>query len=162
MKRATKIILKVLYVSVFAFITLCFVLSLFGFRARAVVSGSMEPYIKTGGVVITAPCKLCNLSIGDDITYKTKQGVFVTHRIISIDTEKDKVITKGTANDIEDPAICSSQIKGKVLLSVPYLGYVVKALGMLPIRIALTALLLLGLFLLLFDIRKSGKRQKDY
>jgi signal peptidase len=107
-------------------------------KFMVVLSGSMEPQIKTGSVVMTKPAS--NYNVGDIITFgpysKTKAPT--THRITEV--KGDVYITKGDANNAPDARqISQKDIIGKVMFDVPYLGYVVsfvrKPLGFLLILI---------------------------
>lgn len=102
-------------------------------QIKVVQSGSMEPNIKTGSVVIIKPS--ANYKIGDVITFdgnfKDSKGqkVPVSHRIVEMKVERGNPIyvTKGDANEEQDAKeILQSQIIGKVYLTIPYLGYVVE------------------------------------
>lgn len=97
-------------------------------KIMIVQSGSMEPAIKTGSVVITKPAAEYN--VGNIITFTLPQSPKrpITHRINEIKTEANAIsyITKGDANNGPDQEeIKKENIIGKVLLSVPYLGYAV-------------------------------------
>lgn len=86
-----------------------------------VLSGSMEPYMSTGGLAFTNTKDL-EPEIGDVITYRIDNNQ-VTHRVIDI--EDGAYITKGDANEGEDATpVTKEQIVGTVVLSIPYLGYV--------------------------------------
>lgn len=91
----------------------------------AVQSGSMEPAIKTGSLVITLSQD--NYYAGSIITYYSKPlGKTVTHRISSTKLigAETRYITKGDANNSPDPvAITNSSILGKVVFVIPYLGF---------------------------------------
>ena len=92
-----------------------------------VLSGSMEPTIHTGSVVIVRPESQYN--IGDIVTFgkETSKDVPTTHRIVSDRAEEGVMIfaTKGDANDSPDTTETSqSDIHGRVLFSVPFAGYV--------------------------------------
>jgi len=93
-----------------------------------VLSGSMEPTIKTGAVVVVKP--EADYKIGDIITFglNTKTQTPITHRIHDIKVVGGNAvyITKGDANNAPDvKEIQKSDIIGKVLFSIPYLGYLV-------------------------------------
>ncbi len=95
-----------------------------GFKSLVVLSGSMEPSIKTGSVVVTKPAE--SYSVGDVVTINKKLGEVdhVTHRIV--EKEGRRVVTKGDANDSPDNwQLTTGDIQGRVLFSVPYLGYAV-------------------------------------
>lgn len=97
------------------------------FKVKVVKSGSMEPYIKTGGIVIIKPA--VSYEVGDVVTFgkDTKTQIPTTHRIIEIEGTGPlrTFLTKGDANDSPDPAVIRlPDISGKVLVTVPYLGYI--------------------------------------
>ena len=95
-----------------------------------VLSGSMEPAIKTGSVVMVKPSD--QYKIGEIVTFgpNTKTRPPTTHRVIDIE-ERGNVrsfITQGDANNAPDArAVRQYEIIGKTVLSVPYAGYAVAA-----------------------------------
>ncbi|OGM76418.1 signal peptidase I [Candidatus Woesebacteria bacterium RIFOXYA1_FULL_40_18] len=103
------------------------------YRLFVVQSGSMEPKIKTGSVVLVVREK--NYKVNDIITFLFNLDAkprdlnsTITHRIFSLKDSSDgkNIETKGDANQAPDKEIVKeSQILGKVVFSVPYLGYVV-------------------------------------
>lgn len=95
-----------------------------------VLSGSMAPEIKMGSVVLVKQAS--DYKIGDIITFGeiSKIKTPTTHRIYEIKVQGSQpvYITKGDANNAPDiREITKKDILGKVLLSVPYLGYAVDA-----------------------------------
>jgi signal peptidase I len=98
------------------------------FQVLRVMSGSMEPAIKVGSVVFTQKVKPETLKTGEIITYTSVEDpkISVTHRLVAIEEKEGKSVfkTKGDANNTEDNAgVSPSQIKGKVIFSLPFLGY---------------------------------------
>src|SRR3989344_6544376 len=94
---------------------------------KIVQSGSMEPSIKTGGLVIIKP--FSEYHIGDVIMFgeDTKTKVPTTHRIVADEVRSGVFYytTKGDANEDPDPQqVAQTEVIGKVLFSIPYLGYV--------------------------------------
>ena len=90
---------------------------------KIVQSGSMEPTIHTGSTVVIK--SFDSYHEGDVITFYFNRAdkTPTTHRIVRI--ENGVYVTKGDANENEDPrAIAQSSVVGKVLFSVPYLGFV--------------------------------------
>ncbi|QQS38473.1 signal peptidase I [Candidatus Woesebacteria bacterium] len=91
-----------------------------------VYSGSMEPAIKTASVIVSKPQS--NYVQGDIVTFTptSSMGNVVTHRIVAKENVNSPVYkTAGDANQTIDPwTIDNSQIKGKVVLTVPLAGYV--------------------------------------
>ncbi|MEK7161097.1 MAG: signal peptidase I [Patescibacteria group bacterium] len=121
-----------------------------GLKTFVVRSGSMEPKIKTGSVVAVWPRN--EYKVGDVVTYglNTKTKVPTTHRIISESgtPERRFFLTKGDANNTPDiREISQREIIGKVILDIPYFGYVVAA-AQKPIGFAVIvgvpALLIIG------------------
>lgn len=96
--------------------------NIFGVQSFVVLSGSMEPAVKTGSLVFTKPQSSYN--IGDIISFN-KGNQTVTHRIIkSISTPTGPAfITKGDANNVKDQdSVPLYAVLGKELFSVPYAG----------------------------------------
>lgn len=87
--------------------------SLFGFRIYRVISGSMQPALQIGDVIIVK--KSNNYSERDIITYSNGLTT-ITHRIIAINN--DEVITKGDANEVDDKPINKEQIVGKFFFRI--------------------------------------------
>lgn len=92
----------------------------FGIGVAVVLSGSMEPEISSGDLLIVTERE--GYAVEDIVVYQDGR-MAVTHRIISI--SGDEVITKGDANNAPDDPITMSQVKGKVLFAIPLLGYLV-------------------------------------
>lgn len=91
-----------------------------GYRAYIVQSGSMEPAIPVGAVVIIKPSSTYNA--GDVITYSQNGKNNVTHRIV--ETKDGSFITKGDANEEADSVeVLADNIVGKSFLVLPYVGY---------------------------------------
>lgn len=98
---------------------------IFGYSVLEVVSGSMEPTIMVGDlIVIDTDCE--NYQKGDIITFRDVNGSFVTHRILEIGV--DEMITKGDNNDSQDEAMSPATIVGKYVTRIPQLGSVMSSL----------------------------------
>ena len=96
------------------------------FKVKIVQSGSMEPAIKTGSIVIDKAEAAYN--VGDVVTFgaDTKTRVPTTHRIVAIGDGPNPVYTtKGDANDAPDEVNTHlADIHGRVVFTLPYAGYV--------------------------------------
>jgi signal peptidase len=95
-------------------------------RILAVLTGSMEPVIHANSIVVVAPAK--NYRIGDVVTFGEISTAHtpITHRIQAIEAVDNQPVytTKGDANSSPDgEKVLLSQVDGKVLFTVPYLGY---------------------------------------
>jgi len=96
------------------------------YKFLVVQSGSMEPTIKRMGIVVVKPAE--EYQKGEIVTVADPADprITVTHRIFDIEeTEEEKLfVTKGDANDSPDSERArKEQVLGKVILTVPYLGY---------------------------------------
>jgi signal peptidase len=93
-------------------------------RYEPVYTGSMEPAIPVGSVVVIKPANPETLKVGDIICFKTEAEYpkTVTHRIIGITSQG--FITKGDANEDPDQWIVKKEnVIGKVIAVIPFLGY---------------------------------------
>jgi len=123
-------------------------------KARVVLTGSMEPAISPGDIVITAPVSRVEPKIDDVASYQARRfdgapvGVF-THRIIDGDAEKGWVL-KGDNNpspDIQQPK--NNDILGVVIFVIPWLG------NLLSKQVLFTVIpLIAGMWFLLDTLRK--------
>lgn len=115
------------YVGAIALLTL----SLFTFtgvvKARVVLTGSMEPVISIGDIILTTPPSRLEPKQGDVVAYVAKRfdgspvGVF-SHRIIGGNI-REGFIVKGDANpspDVQRPKL--DDIEGVVFYTIPFLG----------------------------------------
>ena len=85
-----------------------------------VSSGSMEPTIKVGSLIVVN--KEYEIKEQKIITFY-RQSQPITHRIVKIDG--NQIITKGDANVANDPwTIQKDEIIGEVIITIPYIGYV--------------------------------------
>lgn len=111
-----------------------------GYRSFLVQSGSMEPSIMTGDIIIIHSQSI--YGINDVVTFHDAENRIVSHRIIESSTKNNNehFTTKGDANRSQDfDEITQIQIIGKVIFVVPKLGYLVafskSPLGLLTLAI---------------------------
>ena len=134
------------------------------YQFKVVVSGSMEPNISTGSLVIVKKTKPAQLKIGDIISFFANDQV-ITHRVIFIENSGE-IITKGDANNYED-ALYEKEILGKVLIVVPKIGYFFQLLQSKSGKIALVSsvvnLILLEHFieLIFIEIQEKNKELEE-
>jgi signal peptidase I len=132
-------------------------------QVMVVQSGSMEPAIKTGSIVLVTPVKKYN--VNDIITFKStsvNEGS-VTHRITDMEVIEGNIfyITKGDSNeDIDTKRVPETEIIGRTIFWVPYMGYVVdfarKPIGLLVI------ILVPGLIIIADEGKKIWKEVQKY
>jgi len=116
--------------SVWGFFIFLFLLLLFSainpwMYARVITSGSMEPTIKTGSMVIVIPQD--DYYVGDIISFIDPEIGRNDHRIVG-EVTRDGVryfVTKGDAVNRPDRILVPiERIEGKIVLIFPYLGYI--------------------------------------
>jgi signal peptidase len=113
------------------------------FKVLVVQSGSMEPAIGTGAVVVVKPAAA--YYAGDVITFSRggRNSVPVTHRISAVQGEGQSAsfTTKGDANqEADQEPVALRQVLGKVRFSLPYAGYAVAAVRQ-PVGFAIIVVL---------------------
>lgn len=161
MKRAKNIVywlavgLLVLLIAAFT------VPKLFGVQYRAIITGSMEPELPVGALVVIVPTAFENIQAGDDIAFVMNEDLtVVTHRVASVNEAEQSFVTRGIANEVDDiNPVRYENTLGKVAFSAKGLGYVISWLDPLPNKIiAVCAIAALVAVSLLF----SGKpRHKE-
>lgn len=99
-----------------------------GFAGATVLSGSMEPEIPKGSLVIVKHVDAAELQIGDDIMFMTAPSTSFTHRIVDIEenwqnTGMRAFKTKGVANARPDDELAVEEnVVGKVIFTNYPLG----------------------------------------
>lgn len=133
------------------------------YSIKTVLSGSMEPVIRVGSVIVVRPTG--SYEIGDIITFETRRGsgIPTTHRIEDIRVEGGRpiYITKGDANPITDiTEVREADIIGKTIFSIPYLGYMIefvrKPMGFaLVVILPATLVVISEVYKIYFQIKKK-------
>ena len=122
-------------------------------KARVVLSGSMEPAIKTGDLIFTVPPSKKVPKEGDVVAYVGRRfdggpvGVF-SHRIIGGDAQSGFIV-KGDANpspDVQRPK--TSDITGVVVFVIPFIGRILS-----PRVLLVLAPIAIGLWLVIDALR---------
>jgi signal peptidase len=135
--RVKNIILAVVFGILFIIIALTMVArltggtpSLFGYSLYRVSSGSMEPALKIGDVILSRECDADSIANNDIVTYLSKSGSLagktITHRVIKPPYYKNGekyIVTKGDANISEDDPVKASDVEGKFVGKVEILNY---------------------------------------
>ncbi|MCR5719686.1 MAG: signal peptidase I [Lachnospiraceae bacterium] len=130
-------------------------------KSLAVLTGSMEPKIKVGSLVVCMPAEVSEIVPGDIITYKLNSETLVTHRVVENNNVEKIFTTKGDANEVVDSIpVPYENVVGKVLFSVPLLGYIALYIKT-PLGIAGICVLLFVLILLTFLPEVFAPEKKD-
>lgn len=143
---------------------------IFGVQAFSVLSGSMEPTYHVGSLVYVKSVDSGTLKEGDAITFSLSEGTVATHRIIDLVVDKSEgqdiqFQTKGDANNMPDGTLVDSDnVIGKVIFSIPYLGYLAEYVqtdsGMFLFICIAAVTLLLTLLVELLSLPKGGNKSE--
>lgn len=133
-----------------------------GLRSHVVISGSMEPSLSTGSLIVTRTVPASDVGIGEIVTVNRTDGRgLVTHRVVTIERDGHQWMftLQGDANDVEDPEPYRVTTAGELVAAVPHLGYVVASLRE-PLGIgglAVVAVAVLCVYLWPIDRRRSSR-----
>jgi len=102
--------------------------SVFGYQLKTVLSGSMEPSIKTGSIIaVKTGGDMTRFKENDVITFMEEDEKLVTHRIVEVIKSGEQVMyrTKGDNNATEDvnPVLAQNVVAEYRGFTIPYLGY---------------------------------------
>lgn len=119
--RVKDFIFRIIYILLIIYL-LIFVPSIFGHKPLVVISGSMEPVLKVGGILYYEKININEFDEGDILVYTTKDHI-ISHRIVNI--TDNGFITKGDVNNAVDvDLVDSQQVLGKGTdWSIPFIGY---------------------------------------
>jgi len=110
-----------------AVILLIFIISLIGFsKPLIVLSGSMQPVMMTGDIILVSPIEPEDVKVLDIIAFTSKYDSIITHRVLSISEDESGLIfqTKGDANeDADDFIVSEAKLIGKAVFVIPFIGY---------------------------------------
>ena len=120
----------------------------FGVGAAVVLSGSMEPELSVGDLIIVAQQEEY---VEREIVVYQDGASTITHRIIRITEEE--VIVKGDANNTEDAPISPDRM---VVLASPLVGYLIEA-----IKTPIGTLLLLALAVVLLEFSFLNEKKEE-
>lgn len=134
-----------------------------GYKVLAVLSGSMEPRIHTGDVIIVKPLAnpAAEVKDGDIITFRTREkaDMLITHRVmgtVKVNGEPVAFGTKGDANASPDNEVVTpEQVVGRYQWRIPYFGYVSSFIRK-PLGVVLVVILP-GLFIIGSEFVKMWK-----
>ncbi|MEM3578324.1 MAG: signal peptidase I [Candidatus Bathyarchaeia archaeon] len=99
---------------------------LLGFTPTIIASGSMQPTLNPGDIAIVVATPTKTIKIGDIIQYQTTAEAPTIHRVIDKYESGGTTwfITQGDANNAPDDPVNERQVMGKVIATIPQLGWV--------------------------------------
>ncbi|PKM73087.1 MAG: signal peptidase I [Firmicutes bacterium HGW-Firmicutes-16] len=118
---------------VFGWVTVCvlsvamvwFSVGVFPIFPSVVLTGSMEPKIMPGDIVLVEKISGERVNVGDVVMYYSEDDINITHRIIEKNNESGVIqyVLKGDNNPSADQkSVSTEQIKGRVIGTIPELG----------------------------------------
>ena len=144
-----------------------------GFSILQVLTGSMEPTIPEGSMLLIQETDPKSLQPGDIISFfspdPSLDGALNTHRIQQVVAEGDTLefITKGDANFLEDQQpVAAEQVVGKVIFISPTLGKFVRLISNplvfgLAILLPLAAMLIANLVRAMRSAVQLAKKEEE-
>lgn len=160
LRKILDITYEILSTAVITIGVILVIIYLCGIRLYHVRSGSMGELLPVGCVCfVSTYSKYDSVEVGDVISFKADDDMFVTHRAVRITPEG--ITTKGDENNTEDPdAVTKDNYIGKTVFALPYIGRLLGFFHALSGRITLAAsivfLLILGRLYRGRDKEKAG------
>lgn len=166
MNKIFKFIFNIVF---YIFIAIVIVFSIISFKAEDykgvrkvgkyafcnVLTGSMEPTISTGSLIVVKELDKEDINVNDIVTIVSEETKsVVTHRIVELNGEN--YVTKGDANNtIDSFKVNYDMIVGKVILVIPFIGGIIKLIqiNIIPIIVGIV------LLYILFEVLKRIKKQ---
>jgi signal peptidase len=132
-----------------------------GYTPYVVASGSMEPTVPAGSVIVVQAIAPEGVRVGDVITFTLPDRI-VTHRVTSIATTDlgTTFTTRGDANTATDPwLVRPNGDVGAVRLTIPFLGFVVATTQAWWRLVAVLLLAWLAVEAVVRRLRHDGQRR---
>lgn len=151
------IIFKVFYILIIIYLII-FIPVLWGKRPLVIISGSMEPILKVGGILYYEKIHLDDFKKDDILVYQLNEHI-VSHRIVNINEYGFE--TKGDNNISNDSYIVN---KNNVIgrgnnWSIPYIGYYADFIY--NHKYLLIVMIILSYFNIWFNSRKDKKGYEE-
>ena len=140
--------------------------SFFGYSVFRVVTGSMEPTIPTGAVLICKSADIEDIEVGDIICFRSREsshyGAIVTHRVASIQYDENGELyleSRGDANYSSDPYfVQKSNFIGKVTWYTGKEGVFTKVLSFVSGKIGFMAIIVIPILIIVaLILQNAGK-----
>ncbi|MGV8873904.1 MAG: signal peptidase I [Rhodococcus sp. (in: high G+C Gram-positive bacteria)] len=129
----------------------------FGITPLIFRSGSMAPAIETGALALSKKTPATEIQVGDIVNVINAAGDGITHRVVEIGavgTDSAQLILQGDANSDADVETYIVSEAGRVIFSVPKLGYAVTWLSG-PVAVFIGGIAVGALLMTAFGFRRS-------
>ena len=102
-----------------------------GYKLLEILSGSMEPTIEEGSLILIKETPKDKINNGDIITFRYEgTNNIVTHRIVEVINNGEEFVTRGDANNTDDPRIIKySEVEGVVKSSMSSVGKIISVIS---------------------------------
>ena len=113
-------------IAIVSLLVIFFSFGYLGFEPTVIYSGSMQPVMDVGDIIIITETPIEDIEEGDIIQFRTTNANII-HRVYDIYSEGGSTlfVTKGDANDHPDSEpIFPEQITGKAVFTIPKIGWV--------------------------------------
>ena len=66
-----------------------------------------------------------SIRVGDIIRFR-QDDIYILHRVVDVEASGNDIwfVTRGDANNVDDLPIVAGQVEGKLLLTVPKIGWI--------------------------------------
>ena len=133
--------------------------ALLGYQFYYVASGSMTPTIPVGSLIVVRDTNYINIENEDIVTFKGLGNTLVTHRVREVSGDGQSFITRGDANNMDDPMpVTVEKLVGKVVFHIPYVGYLLK---FLKSQYGLVVLITFLILTLIMGLVSRGKKRNS-
>lgn len=140
-------------------LTVVIAVQFLGYRILTVQSGSMEPALMRGDIILTRPVPIADLERDDIILFEdgVQTRILVAHRVAGVVNVTTNVVnsssgeessyktrilrTKGDANPLADPGVVdATRLRGELFLTIPGAGYVLERIPIQRVLLGIAAL----------------------
>jgi signal peptidase I len=115
-------------IAIFTVILLFFSYGYLGVEPTVIYSGSMQPELNVGDIVLIDNVKPEEIQVGDVIQYVREDKTLILHRVIErYEDEKGQLffITQGDANPSPDPTpVLHKNVRGRAGYTIPKIGWI--------------------------------------
>lgn len=140
--------------------------SFIGYRIFRVETGSMIPKYLVGDVILVREKDFDKIAPEDDVSYRATSGVIkgsiITHQVVRVEQDEngEKVlITKGIANQVEDPKVYKEQVNGVVVTKLQLLSLICK--GISNIYIFYFCIIVPITIYIFFNLLKANRKEYE-
>ena len=180
-RKIVNVLTTVLLVLLVAIVILVFIArvtghspSVFGYHIFRVSSGSMEPTLNVGDVILVKSPPPSAIHENDIVTYNGLEGDFagkvITHRVVEEPEEDGGIWYFQTQGDVEgslpDPKITYDQIEGKFITKLTVLNHIysffLSPYGLITFVFIIIALFGYEMISLVLSYRSLDEKDDDY